>query len=67
MAHVGFSDMKHMVKIAALTGRLDADVAHKNICKCHLEFLDTYLKKIKDKPDLESNDAITVTEYAPDK
>ena len=25
------------------------------------------MSKIKDKPDIESNDAITVTEYAPDR
>ena len=31
-----------------------------------IEFFDTYLKKEKEKPDLQSNDVMTFTEYAPD-
>ena len=66
MQHVGFSDMKHRIKIGAMVGKLDADGMHENLCKCHLELFDTYLKKAKDHPDIRSNDTITVTEFAPD-
>ena len=45
---------------------LDADLMHENLCKCFVEFFDTYLKGIKDKPDLQTNDVMTITEYSPD-
>ncbi len=66
MKHVGFSDMKHQMNIGSMVGKLDADAMHENLCKCHLELFDTYLKGIKDKPEIRSNDVITVTEFAPD-
>ncbi len=66
MNHIGFSDMKHLIGFGSLTGRLDADSMHENLCRCHLEMFDTYLKGKKDKPDIRSNDAVTVTEFAPD-
>ena len=47
-------------------GKLDADSAHKYTCRSFLEFFDCYLKKTKEKPDLTSDDVITVTEFAPD-
>ncbi len=50
-----------------ITGKLDADLMHENLCKCFSEFFDAYLKKAKEKPAIQSNDVITVTEYAPDK
>ena len=58
--------MKHQIKMKALTGKLDADLMHENLCKCFIEFFDAYLKKSKDKPDIQSNDVMTFTEYAPD-
>ena len=66
MQHVGFSDMKHRIRPGWMVGRLDADAMHENLCKCHLELFDAYLKRTKDRPALAGNDAITVTEYAPD-
>ena len=66
MQHAFFSDMKHMMKPSFISGKLDPDVMHENCCKLHLEFFDTYLKKIKDHPVFENNEAVTVTEYAPD-
>lgn len=66
MQHAFFSDMKHMMKPSFISGKLDPDVMHKNCCKLHIEFLDTYLKKTKDHPVFENNEAVTVTEYAPD-
>ena len=66
MKHVAFSDMKYALGSSAIAGRLDADLAHKYSCRSFLEFFDCYLKKIKAKPELESNDVITVTEFAPD-
>ena len=66
MKHVGFSDMKHRLRSGLLVGRLNADVLHENLCRCHLELFDAYLKRTKARPDIGSNDAITVTEFAPD-
>lgn len=66
MQHAFFSDMKHMMKPSFISGKLDPDVMHGNCCKLHLEFFDTYLKKTKDHPAFESNEAVTVTEYSPD-
>ena len=66
MRHVGFSDMKFRIRSGAMVGRLDADAMHENLCRCHLEMFDTYLKGTKDRPDIRSNDVITVTEYAPE-
>ena len=58
MKHVGFSDMKYAIKFGSMVGKLPADKMHENLCKCHVEFFDTHLKKIKDKPDLKSNDVM---------
>lgn len=66
MQHLGFTDMKHMMNLKLLTGKLDADFMHENICGLHLELFDTCLKRIKDRPEIASNEAVTVTEYAPD-
>ena len=66
MKHVGFSDMKHRIRWGLMVGKLDADAMHENLCRCHLELFDAYLKKVKDIPDIRSNDAITVTEFPPD-
>ena len=67
MKHVGFSDIKHFMKIGFLVGKEDADLAHENVCRCHLEFLDAYLKKTKFKPELKTNNVMTIREYAPDR
>lgn len=66
MKHVGFSDMKFRIRIASMAGKLPADVMHENLCHCHLEFFDTYLKGLKAEPELKSNDAVTVTKYEED-
>lgn len=66
MKHVGFSDMKHRLRFASMAGKLPPQMMHENLCKCHLEFFDAYLKRIKREPEIESNGVITVTRYAPD-
>lgn len=66
MQHLGFSDLKHMIPIKALVGKLDPDVAHENVCRIHLELFDTYLKKAKDRPGFVSNEYVDITEYQPD-
>ena len=66
MKHVGFADLKFMIPVKAISGKLPAEVLHENLCRCSLEFLDAYLKKTKDKPSFKSNDAVTYTEYEPD-
>lgn len=64
MAHIGFSDMKHMMGFGV--GKLDPDAMHENLCRCHLEMFEAYLKKTKARPELKSNDTVTVTEFEPD-
>ena len=66
MKHMGFADIKFGMKPGMMAGKLDAESAHKYSCRSFLEFFDCYLKKTKDKPDLTSDDVITVTEFAPD-
>ena len=66
MQHISFSDMKHMIPIKAIVGKLDADLAHEYACRIHLEIFDSYLKKIKDHPELKSCEMITIKEYQPD-
>ncbi|MBR4542732.1 MAG: dienelactone hydrolase family protein [Lachnospiraceae bacterium] len=66
MEHLGFSDLKFAIPIKKVVGALPPDVLHENICRCHLEFFDTYLKRVKDCPELTNSDAVTVTEYQPD-
>ena len=67
MTHIGFADViKYILPIKLLVGKLDADVLHENLCKCHLEFFDTYLKKLKDTPELKSNDDVKVSVYEAD-
>ena len=67
MEHLGFSDMKYALPVKMLVGALAPDVMHENLCRCHLEFFDAYLKKVKDEPALVSNDAVTVTRCEPDR
>lgn len=66
MQHVGFSDMKFRIRFKAMAGKLPSDVMHENLCRCHLEFFDTYLKGLKEEPELKNNDAVTVTKYDAD-
>lgn len=66
MQHLGFTDMKHMMNLKLLTGKLDADVMHETVCRFHLELFDTYVKGAKDRPAFASSEAVTVTEYLPD-
>lgn len=66
MQHISFSDMKHMIPIKAIVGKLDPDLAHEYVCKIHLELFDSYLKKTKDHPELKGCEMITIKEYQPD-
>ena len=66
MQHIGFSDMKHMIPINAIVGKIDPDLAHEYVCKTHLDLFDTYLKKTKDHVELKSCEYISVKEYEPD-
>lgn len=67
MQHLGFTDMKHMMNLPILTGKLDADTLHETVCRLHREFFDAYVKKLTDRPKIVSNEAVTITEYAPDR
>ena len=66
MKHMGFADAKHLIPFRSVTGKLDPDELHRNLCRCHLAFFDAYLKGIKETPELESNGVITVSVYEPD-
>ena len=65
MKHVGFSDMKHAIPkfMSAVAGKLDADLMNENLCKCHIEFFDTHLKKAKSSPELKTNDVMRYAVY----
>ncbi len=67
MKHMGFSDAKHLIPMKSVMGRLDPDVMHRQLCRCHLEFFDAFLKKTKKAPDLRSNEVITVSVFQPDR
>ncbi len=63
MKHFGFSDMKFLLPVKSMVGKLPAQVFHENLCRCHLEFFNAFLKKTKPAPELKSNDAVTVTVF----
>lgn len=65
MRHIGFSDMKYLVPLKAMVGKLDPDLLHDNLCEAHLEFFDAFLKAKKEFK-LQSNNVINVTTIEPD-
>ena len=65
MEHLGFSDMKYAIPLKSQVGKSDPDITHNTMCGIHLEFFDTYLKKVKDKPTFESNEFVSFKEYQP--
>ncbi len=67
MKHIGFVDLKFFIPIKGISGKMPADAMHENECRCFLEFLDTYLKKVKDTPSFISNDDVTFKVYEPDR
>jgi len=66
MRHMGFSDAKHLIPMKSVMGKLDPDVMHENLCRCHLEFFDAYLKGIRKEPEIRSNETVTVSVCPPD-
>lgn len=66
MQHAFFSDMKHMMKPSFISGKMGPDYMHENLCKLHLELLDSYLKKKKERPVFENRELIEFTVYDPD-
>ena len=66
MKHIGFSDMKFFVPLKAMVGKLNPNQLHENLCKCHTEFFNTYLKKEKQFFDVESNEVVSITKFEPD-
>ena len=47
MKHFGFSDMKFLLPAKSMVGNLPAEVLHQNLCRCHLELFDAFLKRKK--------------------
>ncbi len=66
MRHMGFSDAIYHVPMRSVVGKLDPDLMHENLCRCHLDFFDAYLKGVKEVPGTEDNEVITVSVYPPD-
>ena len=58
--------MKFAIPFPSMTGKLDAQSMHENLCKCHVEFFDAFLKGVKEVPQITSNDVITFHVYEPD-
>ena len=58
MQHIGFADSKYTMPMKSVVGKLPPDVMHENLCKCHLEFFDAYLKNTKPTPELPTNEAV---------
>jgi dienelactone hydrolase len=44
MKHIGFSDAKFMIPIAAVVGKMDGVEMYKRLSACHFEMFDKYLK-----------------------
>ena len=65
MQHIGFADSKYTMPMKSVVGKLPPAVLHENLCKCHLEFFDAYLKKIKSAPELPDNEAIVSSVFEP--
>jgi dienelactone hydrolase len=65
MQHVGFTDLKYVIPMKSLVGGLNPNVAHDTVCRIHLEFFDTYLRKTKEQPSFESNEFVSFKEYQP--
>ncbi len=66
MKHMGFCDMKYYVPMKSTVGKLQPEAMHENLCKCHIEFFDAFLKRKKAVPNLINNDAVTVSVFEPD-
>ena len=66
MRHMGFADAKYLIPLRSVVGKLDPDILHANLCRCHLLFFDRYLKGAENVPPLTGNDAVTVEVFPPD-
>lgn len=42
--HIAFSDIKYFMPMSFVTGKIPADISHEYQCRCHVDFLDKYLK-----------------------
>ena len=63
MQHLGFSDLKHVIPVKMMVGKLDPDLAHDNVCRCHLEFFDAYLKHSKFEPDFPESECLIIEKF----
>lgn len=56
MKHIGFTDAKFYIPVKLLVGKMDASVMHRHLTRCHIFFLDKYLKRL-DVEKIISDDA----------
>ncbi len=55
MKHIGFTDAKFFIPVKMIVGKMDAMKMHNYLTKCHIFFLDKYLKGL-DVKKIESDD-----------
>lgn len=61
--HIAFADIKYFLKLPMMTGKIPADIAHNNICSCHLKFLDKYLKNKDIEMEIPDSEYIRFEKY----
>lgn len=59
MTHMGFTDLKFVVPLPFLVGKLSPEVMHAHLLACHTRFLDRYLKGIAGPVIEPDDDAVT--------
>ena len=67
MKHLGFTDMKFFIPMKMLVGTLLPDVMHSHLLKCHLAFLDKYLKCLNTEINRSEHPDIAIKTYEADK
>lgn len=67
MKHMGFTDMKFLIPTKFLVGTLPPDVMHSHLLKCHLTFLDKYLKRLNTEINRSEHPDVVIKTYEADK
>ncbi len=64
MKHLGFTDMKFFIPMKMLVGTLPPDVMYSHLLKCHLTFLNKYLKHINTEINQSENPDVVIKTYS---
>lgn len=65
MKHMGFTDMKFFIPMKMLVGTLSPDVMYSHLLKCHLTFLDKYLKRTNAKINRSEHPDVVIKVHKP--